>query len=82
MKRPIVITGMRLVIITGILLAAFGAFLVLKGVQLHSVGLVSVGPFHSTVQEQHTVPAMFGWVAIVIGVLLAVAGGFGERGKG
>jgi hypothetical protein len=72
---------MRLLIITGVLLAAFGVFIVLKGLQLHSTGLVSVGPFHSTVHEQHTVPAMFGWVGIVVGVLLTVAGGFGEKGK-
>jgi uncharacterized membrane protein YjfL (UPF0719 family) len=63
------------------LLAALGAFIVFKGVVLHSVGIVNVGPFHSTVQEQHTVPPMFGWVAIAVGVLLAVAGGSGKPGK-
>lgn len=81
MKRPI-ITGMGLAITTGILLAAFGVFIVFRGLQLHSTGLVSVGPFHSTVQEQHTVPPLFGWVAIVVGGLIAVAGFFGMRGKG
>ena len=80
MKTPIV-TGMRLLVLTGILLVALGVFIVLKGVMLHSTGLVSVGPFHSTVHAEHTVPVTLGWVAIAIGVLLAVAGGLGERGK-
>jgi hypothetical protein len=73
MRLPI-ITGLRLLVITGILLAALGAFIVLKGVRLHSVGIFSVGPIHSTVQEQHTVPPLFGWVAIVGGMLLVIAG--------
>jgi hypothetical protein len=79
-KAPI-ITGMRLLLVAGVLLAAIGIFVVLKGVQLHSTGLVNVGPFHSTVHEEHTLPPLFGWIAIVIGVVLAAAGGFGRRAK-
>jgi len=71
---------MRLLIITGILLAALGAFMVVKGVTLHSQGIVHVGPIHGTVDEQHRVPALLGWVAIVGGVLLVVAGSRRKRG--
>jgi hypothetical protein len=80
MKAPI-ITGMNLLVFAGVLLVALGIFIVLKGAVLHSTGLVSVGPFHSTVHEEHTVPSLFGWVAIVAGALLAVAGLLGVRGK-
>lgn len=65
---------MRLMLITGILLAALGAFIVFKGVNVQSQGTVSFGPIHSTVHEQHAVPALIGWVVIVGGALLAVAG--------
>lgn len=70
---------MRLLIITGICVAVLGAFIVVKGVTLKSQGTVSVGPIHGTVQERHTVPAMLGWVAIVGGVLLVVAGSRKKR---
>jgi len=59
---------------TGILLATLGAFILVRGFTVHSQGTVSVGPIHGTVQEQHTAPALLGRVAIVGGVLLAVAG--------
>jgi ABC-type xylose transport system permease subunit len=70
---------MRLLTITGILLAALGAFIVFKGLSLKSEGTVTVGPIHGTVQERHTVPALLGWVAIVGGVLLVVAGSRKKR---
>jgi hypothetical protein len=70
---------MRLRIVAGILLAALGAFIVVKGLSVHSQGTVNVGPIHSTVHEQHAVPALFGWVAIVGGVLLVLAGIRGKR---
>jgi hypothetical protein len=73
MKRP-VITGMRLLIVMGVSIAALGTFIVFKGPRVHSEGTVNVGPFHSTVHEQHTIPPLFGWVAIVGGVLLGIAG--------
>ncbi len=63
-----------LIIITGILLVALGAYIVSQGPRVHSQGTVSFGPIHSTVQEQHTVPPLFGWIAIVGGVLVAVVG--------
>ncbi len=69
---------MRLLAITGILLA-LGAFIVFKGLTVHSQGTVSVGPIHSTVQEKHTVPAAFGWIAIIGGGLLAIAGSRRKR---
>ena len=72
---------MRLLLVTGILLAALGAFILFKGVTLKSEGSVSVGPIRGTVQERHTVPALFGWVAIVGGVLLVVAGSAKSRKK-
>jgi hypothetical protein len=65
---------MRLLIITGTLLAGLGVFMLVKGVTLYSKGTVHFGPIHSTVQEEHTFPALLGWVAIVGGVLLVVAG--------
>jgi hypothetical protein len=70
---------MRLLMITGILLAALGAFIVVKGLTFKSEGSVSVGPIHGTVQERHTIPPLFGWVAIVGGVLLVVAGSRKKR---
>jgi len=79
--RHSIITGLRLVMVAGILLMALGGFVVLKGLRVHSEGLVSVGPFHSTVHEQHTVPPLFGWVAIVAGVLVVLGGYRGTRGK-
>jgi len=80
MRSP-VITGPRLLSLGGIVLIAFGTFIALRGLRLHSTGLVQVGPFHSTVQEQHTVPPLFGWVAILAGVLVVVGGNLGKRGK-
>lgn len=80
MRLPL-ITGLRLLIITGSLLVALGAYMLIAGVNVHTEGLVSVGPFHSTVQEKHTVPALFGWMAIIGGVLLILAGSRGKRGK-
>jgi len=60
-RRP----GMRLLIVTGILLAALGAFIVVKGLNIQSRGTVHIGPIQSTVHQQHTVPALFGWFAVV-----------------
>ena len=80
MNRP-TITGMRVLLVTGVLIVAVGAFILLADPRVHSEGEVHVGPFHSTVHEQHTVPPLFGWIAVVGGVLLAVAGGLGERRK-
>ena len=65
---------MKLLIITGVLLAALGAFIVVKGVSVLSTGTVSFGPIHSTVHEAHAVPSVIGWVGIVGGVLVVVAG--------
>ena len=70
---------MKLLIATGILLAGLGVFMLVKGVSLHSEGTVHVGPIHGTVDEHHTVPALLGWVAIVGGVLLVVAGSRRKR---
>jgi hypothetical protein len=70
---------MRLLVITGICVAALGAFIVVKGVTVKSQGTLSVGPIHGTVQERHTVPAVLGWVAIVGGVLLVLAGSRKKR---
>ena len=74
-------SGLRLLMITGILLAALGVYVLVQGVTLKSEGSVSVGPIHGTVQERHKLPALFGWVAIVGGVLLVVAGSRKSRKK-
>src|SRR6266852_2445591 len=56
---------MRRLIITGIVVAAFGAFIVVfPGLTIRPEGTASFGPIHSTVHEQHTVLALIGWVAI------------------
>jgi hypothetical protein len=70
---------MRLLIIVGILVAGLGAFMLLKPLKVQSQGTVNIGPIQSTVHEQHTVPALFGWVAVVGGVLLVVAGSRKKR---
>jgi ABC-type xylose transport system permease subunit len=70
---------MRLLLIAGILLAGLGGFIVVKGLHFQSEGTVHVGPISGTVHEQHTIPAWFGWVAIVGGVLLVVAGSRKKR---
>jgi hypothetical protein len=70
---------MRLLITTGVLLAALGAFIVVKGLSVRSEGTVSVGPIHGTVETRHAVPPLFGWVAIVGGVLLVIAGSRKKR---
>ena len=70
---------MRLLTVAGILLAALGACIVVKGLSFHSEGTVHFGPISGTVHEQHTVPAWFGWVALVGGVLLVVAGSRRQR---
>ena len=73
MKFP-TITAMRLLTLTGVLIIALGVFVVFQGPRVHSEGRVKVGPFHSTVHAQSTVPVVFGWVAIVAGVLVGFAG--------
>lgn len=70
---------MRLLIIAGIVVAAFGAFVAFKGLHVQSQGTVNLGPVHSTVHEEHTVPPLIGWVAIVGGVLLVIAGSRRKR---
>jgi len=73
MKRP-TITGMGLLIVAGGLIVALGAFVVFGGSSVASEGIVKVGPFKSKVHAQSTVPPVFGWVAIVAGVLVVLAG--------
>jgi len=71
---------MRRLIITGIVVAAFGAFIVVfAGLSIRPQGTASFGPIRSTVHEPHTGPALIGWVAIVGGVLLVVAGSRRKR---
>jgi hypothetical protein len=72
-------TGMRLLLIAGILLAGLGGFIVVQGLHFRSEGIVHVGPISGTVHEQHTVPAWLGWAAIVGGVLLIVGGSRRKR---
>ena len=70
---------MRLLIITGILLAGLGAFIVVRGLSFRSEGTVSFGPIHGEVETRHAVPPLFGWAAIVGGVLLVIAGSRKKR---
>jgi uncharacterized membrane protein len=72
--RLSLVAAVKPLVVAGILLAGLGLFIVLKGLTVHSTGTYNVGPFHGAVQERHAVPAWFGGVAIVGGVLLIFAG--------
>jgi hypothetical protein len=65
---------MRPWIIVGGAIVGLGAFILFKGIVLHSQGVVKFGPIHGGVTAQHLVPAWLGVVAILLGALLIVAG--------
>jgi hypothetical protein len=61
-------------IIVGSALVGLGAFILFRGIVLHSQGVVKFGPFHGGVEAQHVVPPWLGIVAILLGGLLIFAG--------
>ena len=71
--RLSIVSVMKPMVVTGILLAALGSFIVFKGISFHSTGTYRMGPFHGGVQAESWIPAWVGGVAIVGGLLLVVA---------
>ena len=72
---------MKTQMVVGILLAALGAVIVLRGLNYgsqHSV--IRVGDFRASVEAQRAIPTWVGGVAIVGGVLLVGAGLRRRRG--
>ena len=47
-----IVSVMKPLVVTGILLAALGMFILLKGISFHSTGTYKVGPFHGGVQAE------------------------------
>ena len=77
--RHSIATVLKPLIIAGVLLAALGMFIVFKGLSFRSTGTYNVGPFHGGVQARSWIPPWVGWVAMVGGVLLVVAGARRKR---
>ncbi|MGE5687835.1 MAG: hypothetical protein ACM34D_10070 [Gemmatimonadota bacterium] len=66
---------MRPLTIAGIILIAFGAFVLVRGASFTSRrDVLKVGDVKVTADEQRSIPPWAGWVAIVAGGALAVAG--------
>jgi hypothetical protein len=66
---------MRPLTIAGILLIAFGAFILLRGASFTSRrDVLKVGDVKVTADEQRSIPPWAGWLAVVGGGAMAVAG--------
>ena len=66
---------MRPLTIAGILLIAFGAFVLLRGPSFTSRrDVLKVGDVKVTADEQQSIPPWAGWLSIVAGGAMAVAG--------
>lgn len=66
---------MRPLTIAGIILIAFGAFVLVRGASFTSRrDVLKVGDVKVTADEQRSIPPWAGWVAIVAGGAFAVAG--------
>jgi len=66
---------MRPLTIAGVILIAFGAFVLLRGASFTSRhDVLKVGDVKVTADQQQTIPPWAGWLAIVGGSALAVAG--------
>lgn len=66
---------MRPLTIAGILLIAFGAFVLLRGASFTSRrDVLKVGDVQVTADEQQSIPPWAGWLSIVAGGAMAVAG--------
>jgi hypothetical protein len=67
---------MRPLTIAGIILIVFGVFVLVRGAGLTSRrDVLKVGDVKVTADQQQTIPPWTGWLAIVGGSALAVAGG-------
>ncbi len=66
---------MRPLTIAGIILIAFGAFVLVRGASFTSRrDVLKVGDVKVTADEQRSIPPWAGWLAVVAGGALAVAG--------
>lgn len=66
---------MRALMLIGILLVGVGGYVVFKGMSYRSEKtVVKVGEFEAKVEQQRSIPAWAGGLAIVGGVALVVAG--------
>jgi drug/metabolite transporter (DMT)-like permease len=67
---------MRPLTIAGIILIAFGAVILIRGGSFTSRhDVLKVGDVKVTADEQRSIPPGGGWLAIVAGAAVAVAGG-------
>ena len=66
---------MRPLTIAGILLIAFGAFVLIRGASYTSRrDVLKIGDVKVTADEQQSLPPWTGWLGIVVGGTLAIAG--------
>jgi hypothetical protein len=66
---------MRPLSIAGILLMAFGAFVLVRGASFTSRrDVLKVGDVKVTADEQRSIPPWAGWLAVVAGGAMVVAG--------
>lgn len=73
--------GMKLQVLAGLILAGFGAFIVLRGFTYGSQRTVMrLGDMHASVEERRAVPTWVGGVAIAVGLVLVVGGVRRRRG--
>ena len=67
--------GLRPLTIAGIVLLCLGAFVVLRGMSFTSRrNVLDIGDLTITADEQRSVPPWVGGAAVVVGVVLIVAG--------
>ena len=70
---------MKPLLIAGIVVAALGAFVLVRGLTYSSNrSVVKVGDFQASVQEQRAIPTWVGVVAIAGGAVMI---GYGLRGR-
>jgi hypothetical protein len=66
---------MKGLVVVGILIAALGGFVLLRGASFRSQhDVVRVGDLHASVSERHDIPTWVGGVALVVGLVLVGAG--------
>ena len=66
---------MKPLVIVGVLIAALGAFVLLRGLSYKTTdNVVKIGDLKVTAEEQHAVPAWAGAAAIAGGLVLVGAG--------
>jgi uncharacterized membrane protein len=72
---------MKPFVIAGIVLVVLGSFILFRGLSYPAQrSVMNVGDLHVSAEEQRSIPAWVGGVAIVGGLLLAVGGARKRRG--